>query len=270
MPTARPRVLQGQSALLSQDLLAYYRQVSQAMLTVVDVETTGSLPAKGARVIEVSLLQASLGDGILHQETHLINPGVRLPKVITQVTGITQAMVAQGAFPEMVWPDCLERLEQGTLTAHNLEFDYSFLQAEYRQLDYRFVRSPEQQFCTVLLSRLLLADLPSRRLPDLVKHFQFKVGTSHRAEADTQACWLLAEHLLKQIQNEADEGLLQRFGRQWIRLQDAALILQCPPAQAQKRLEAAQVDSRFSKRKNRPLYRRGDVEQLRCEQLSLF
>ena len=272
---ARPNQRRGQSALRSQDLLAYYRQVSQSLLTVVDVETTGSLPARGARVIEVSLLQATLADGVQHQETYLINPGVRVPKMITQVTGITPAMVAQGAFPETIWPECLERLEQGVLTAHNLEFDYSFLQAEYRHLEHRFLKPPEQQFCTVLLSRLLLADLPSRRLPDLVRHFQFDVGTSHRAEADTYACWLLAQNLLTQIQNEADDALLDLFARQWVRLPDAAALLQQPQKVVQARLTEAGVESRFSKRKNRPLYRRGDVEQLLlaqgdAEQMSLL
>lgn len=255
----------GQTALLSTDLLAFYRRVSQSPLTVVDVETTGSLPYRGARVIEVSILQASLQDGIYHQETHLINPGVRVPPIITRVTGITQTMVSQGLFPEDVWPDCLERLETGILTAHNLEFDYRFLQSEYRHLDHTFTRPTEQKLCTVLLSRLLLSDLPSRSLPDLVNYFEFDVGPSHRAGADTRACWLLAERLLRQIQSEPEEWILERLGRQWIRLKDAAAILQCPQKQAQSLLEDLKVESRFSKRKNRPLYRRGDVERVMKE-----
>ncbi|MEM6517825.1 MAG: 3'-5' exonuclease [Cyanobacteria bacterium P01_C01_bin.70] len=262
---AKSQKPQGQSALLSKDLLAYYRRVSQSPLTVIDVETTGSLPYRGARVIEVSILQASLADGIRHQETHLINPGVRVPAMITRVTGITQNMVSQGQFPEAVWPDCLEKLETGVLTAHNLEFDYSFLQSEYRHLDHTFKRPASEQLCTVLLSRLLLADLPSRSLPNLVKHFEFDVGPSHRAGADTRACWLLAELLLEQVQSEDEATLLQRFGRQWIRLQDAATILSCPAKAAQQILADAAIDSRFSKRKNRPLYRRGDVERIAQE-----
>ncbi|MGF1458359.1 MAG: PolC-type DNA polymerase III [Leptolyngbyaceae cyanobacterium] len=264
----------GQSALLSSDLLAFYRRVSQSLLTVIDVETTGSLPYRGARVIEVSVLQASLEDGILHQETHLINPEVRVPAMITRVTGITQQMVSQGLFPEEVWPDCLDRLETGVLTAHNLEFDYRFVQSEYRQLDYTFSRPPAEQLCTVLLSRLLLADLPSRSLPNLVQHFQFDVGPSHRAGADTRACWLLAERLLRQIQTEDEAKLIQRFGQQWIRLKDAATMLALPAKQTQHILTEAGIESRFSKRKNRPLYRRGDVERIwrdrSGEQLSML
>ena len=264
----KPRKVTGQSALKSTDLLAYYRRVSESLLTVVDVETTGTLPYRGARVIEVSVLQASLTDGILHQETHLINPGVRVPSMITRITGITQPMVSQGVFPEEVWPDCLDRLETGILTAHNLEFDYTFLQAEYRHLDYTFKRPAAEQLCTVLLSRLLLADLPSRSLPDLVQHFGFDVGTSHRAGADTRACWLLAELLLQQVQSEDAAKLIERFGRQWIRLQDAAAILALPIKTAQQILTAAGIESRFSKRKNRPLYRRGDVERIEQERSS--
>lgn len=253
--------LTGQTALLSTDLLTYYRQISRSLLTVVDVETTGSLSSKD-RVIEVSVLQASLRDGIRSQETHLINPGVKVPAMITRVTGITPTMVGSGAHPEDVWPDLFPKLAEGVLTAHNLDFDYGFLRAEFRHMDLDYARPALQRFCTVLLSRLLLADLPSRSLPDLVKHFGFEVGPSHRAEADTKACWLLAEYLLKQIQTEPDDALIQRFGRQWIRLKYAAKLLKCPKSEAQKALDERQAECRVTRRGTRFLYRRRDVESL--------
>ena len=258
----KPRQYKGQYALTSQDLLAYYRQLGQQMLTVVDLETTGSNPDRGARVVEVSILQGRLGEGILHQETHLINPGRPVPIMTTRLTGITNEVVARAPFPEVVWPECLERLEQGVLTAHNLEFDYRFLQAEYRQMDYFFRRSPQEQFCTVLLSRILLAHLSSRRLPDLVQHFQFNVGPAHRAEADTQACWLLAEWLLTHIASLSDEVLLNRFAAQWIPLPAAASLLQLPPAQARTYLAQRNISHLPARRPTNIRYRRGDIEAL--------
>ncbi|MBE9080264.1 3'-5' exonuclease [Romeria aff. gracilis LEGE 07310] len=262
---------QGQSALLSQELLTYYRAVSQSTLTVVDLETTGSL-AHNARAIEVSILQASLEDGIQQQQTYLINPGLKVPPFITKITGITTEMIASAPSPQKVWPMCRPLLEQGTLTAHNLDFDYGFIQSEYKRLKTRFYRPPLKRFCTVQLSRLLLADLPSRSLPNLVQHFGFNVGTSHRAEADTHACWLLAQHLLRQIRQEPDELILKRFGQQWIRLQDAAKILSCRKEEAQQQL--AGVEQRLSQRSKLPLYRRWGVEQMYYErsgqQLSLM
>lgn len=263
----------GQSALLSTDLLAYYRQVSQSQLTVIDVETTGSLN-HNARVIEISLLQASLADGILHQQTALINPGVTVPRQITRLTGITSQMVTEAPKAETVWPQYLPLLKTGVLTAHNLEFDYGFIKSEYQHQGEFFSRPSKQRFCTVLLSRLLLADLPSRRLPDLVKHFDFAVDTSHRAGADTLACWYLAKLLLQRIQTEPEAELLNHFGRQWIRLKDAAVMLNCKKDKAFELLKAAEIEMRFSRRRQTPLYRRGDVERIFWErqgqQLSLL
>lgn len=257
---------QGQSALLSQEILTYYREVSQSPLTVVDVETTGSL-GHNARVIEISILKASLAGGLEAQQTYLINPKVKIPEFITTITGITPEMVYPSPPPEEIWPQCLPWLqEERTFTAHNIDFDYSFIRTEYKRLGMRFYKPPLQKLCTVVLSRMLLADLPSRSLPNLIKHFGFDISTSHRAEADTQACWLLAKLLLTQIQNEDDETLLKRFGQQWIRLQDAAKILNCRKEDAQQKLSAAQVESRLSFQRKLPMYRRWGVEQFYYEQ----
>lgn len=264
---------QGQASLLSTELLTFYRRVSQSTLTVVDVETTGSIAYK-SRVMEVSVLHGTLEDGILQQETSLINPLVKVPPFITKITGITPAMVGTAPLPEDVWADYEALLKKGVLTAHNLDFDYSFLQAEYKRMGGHFYRPPSHRFCTVLLSRLMLADLPSRSLPDLVKHFNFDVGTSHRAGADTKACWLLAKMLLTRIQQEPEETLLELFRQQWIRLKDAAAILHCRKEKAFKQLEDANKPYQLSKRSKEPLFRRGDVEDLfyaqQGEQLSVF
>ncbi|MFG6096413.1 3'-5' exonuclease [Leptothoe sp. ISB3NOV94-8A] len=264
---------QGQSSLLSKQLLAFYRRVSQSTLTVVDVETTGSVAYK-SNVIEVSVIKANLTDGILQQETSLINPTGKVPPFITKITGITTAMVSKAPYPEEVWADYEHLLRQDVLTAHNLDFDYGFLQSEYKRLDVHYYRPPSHRFCTVLLSRLLLADLPSRSLPNLVKHFNFDVGTSHRAKADTKACWLLAEILLTLIQQESEEKILGLFRQQWIRLQDAAVILGKRKKDALDLLIKAGLEHRLSKRQQQPLFRRGDVEDVfyaqQGEQLSML
>jgi DNA polymerase-3 subunit epsilon len=150
------------------------------------------------------------------------------------------------------------------LTAHNLDFDYPFLQAEYARLGTKFVRPEAEQLCTVKLARLMLPDLPSRSLPDLVQYFQFKVGKSHRANADAQACWLLAERLLTEVLDEADPVLLARFAHQQIPLKEAAQLLGCSPVVARSHLEQAGVTSRFAGRGRRGtwMYCRGDVEKV--------
>ncbi|MER3433295.1 MAG: 3'-5' exonuclease, partial [Leptolyngbya sp. ERB_1_1] len=243
--------------VLSTDLLAFYRDICLRPLTVVDLETSGHKPPR-SRAIEVSVLNASLKDGILNQETYLINPGVLLPPIITQITGITQEMVDEAPPPEEVWLKCLPLLEQGTLTAHNIGFDYPFIRSEYARLGVPFYRSKSEQFCTVKFARLMLSELPSRSLPDLVKHFQFPVGESHRAEADTMACWLLAEMLLKEIANEDDETVLAKIGQQLLSTSDAAKIIGGSQKTVRDRLNAAGVEPYISQRTGTPFFRRVD------------
>lgn len=253
--------------MLSKELLSYYRQVSQQTLTVVDVETTGSI-ATTNRITEISVLQATLAEGVLHQQTDLINPQTPIPEKIVQFTGITQEMVNEAPVAADVLPSYLRLLGEGVLTAHNLEFDYPFLRAEFARIGKAFIRPEDQQLCTVQLSRLMLPDLPSRSLPNLVKYFRFKVGKSHRAEADTLACWLLAKRLLTEIVNEPDELLLARFAKQRIPLKYAAKLLGCSSKTAQSRLEAAGVHSRKVGRGRdvTMMYQRGEVEQFFYDQ----
>ena len=261
-----------QSALFTDQLLAYYRQLPEALLTVVDVETTGSRPPE-ARVIEIAVVQGSLEQGITHEATFLVNAQVRVPATITRLTGITTAMVEQGAAADTVWQALRSPLDRGVLTGHNLAFDYSFIQAEYERLGQDYKRPVAQQFCTVILSRLLLADLPSRSLPQLVQHFGFDVGRSHRAMADTKACWLLANLLLERLANTSDEALRQQFDEQWVPLREAAKVFGRPRSELQQRLDAQDCERRTSRRGNRHMYRRRDLEALYCElhppQLSL-
>jgi DNA polymerase-3 subunit epsilon len=247
--------------VLSTDLLAFYRSVSQQILTVVDLETSGHKPPR-SRAIEVSVLNASLKDGILNQETYLINPGVGIPNIITEITGITQEMVDDALPPEEVWLKCLPSLDQGMLTAHNIGFDYPFIRSEYARLDVPFYRSKAEQFCTVKFARLMLSELPSRSLPNLVKHFQFPVRESHRAEADTMACWLLAEMLLKEVANEDDETVLAKFGQQLLTLSDTTKIIGGSQSTARNRLNAAGIEPYVSQRMGTHLYRRVDIERL--------
>ena len=263
----RPSLVEWEFFVLSTELLAYYRQLCGLQFTVVDVETTGHRPPL-SRVIEISILHATLADGILHQETHLINPQVRVPAGITRFTGITQEMVDTAPDSAAIWQDCLPLLSQGVLTAHNLSFDYGFIKSEFNFVGVPFYRAEEEQLCTVKLSRLMLAELPSRSLPDLVDHFGFNVGRSHRAEADTQACWMLLQHLLTDIQSVSDEVLLHKFGRQWISLKTAADILQVPTRKAKIWLKEAQVDYRLMGPYNTPKFQRADVEQVYWERVA--
>lgn len=257
-------------AVLSTDLLAFYRDISQRSLTVVDLETTGHKPPR-SRAIEISILHGSLKNGIQQQQTFLMNPEVWVPPKITEITGISQEMVDAALPAEEVWLKALPLLEQGVLTAHNISFDYPVIRSELARMGIPYYRSKSEQFCTVKFARLMLSELPSRSLPNLVQHFQFPVGESHRAEADTLACWLLAELLLKQIANEDDEAVLAKFGQQLLPISEVTKILGGSQKSARTKLDEAKIEPYVSPRTGSYLYRRSDVERVYWQrhQLSL-
>ena len=245
--------------MISIELLRHYRALSQRSFTVVDVETTGRY-AYAHRITELSVLSATPDGEITQQQTDLVNPQVRIPPFISNFTGITQAMLDAAPLTADVLPRYLLQLNDGVLTAHNLEFDYAFLQTEYARIGVKYIRPETEQLCTLELARLMLPDLPSRSLPNLVQHFGFNVGRSHRAEADTIACWLLARRLLNELNQEDDEVLLKRFARQWLPLRIVADMLGCSLRKAQAQAEAAGIESRSTVKK--PMYQRGDIERL--------
>jgi DNA polymerase III subunit epsilon len=247
--------------LTSKKILDQYRQLADQNFTVVDLETTGGVSDRN-HVIEISVIHANLAQGVTAQYSDLINPRVMVPRDITYLTGISQAMVDSGQPPESLWLDYLDHLNHGVITAHNLSFDYNFIKLEYRRLGINFVRPVDAQLCTVHLSRLLLPHLKSRSLPNLVKHFQFKVGKSHRAAADTLACWLLLEKLFEQLAIEDQELLLDRIGQQWLGLDDVAQLLAITPLEAKLLLEQQNVSSRYSQHRRALVYQRGSVESL--------
>jgi DNA polymerase III subunit epsilon len=246
-------------SMTSVEILDYYRSISTETFTVIDLETTGGQGYRD-RIIEISVLQATLKDGIKQISTDLINPQIQIPEQIQRFTGISQTMVDGLPDSREILPKYLSLLQNGILTAHNFKFDYSFLQAEYRRMGIDF--SVKSQLCTVAFSRHMLSHLPSRSLPNLVKHFGFKVGKSHRAESDAIACWFLLEKLLLQIQNTDEREILIAIGQEWLTQKEIAAIIKLPFSKLESILADTSIKSRFSEHKQVTVYQRGSVENL--------
>ena len=65
-------------------------------IAVIDFETTGISPAHGDRATEVAIVLVESGR-VVDRFQSLMNAGIRVPAFITQLTGISNAMVAAGA-----------------------------------------------------------------------------------------------------------------------------------------------------------------------------
>ncbi|MGE0099323.1 MAG: PolC-type DNA polymerase III [Hydrogenophaga sp.] len=162
-------------------------------IAVIDFETTGISPSAGDRATEVAVVILEQGR-VVDRYQSLMNAGVRIPSFITQLTGITNAMVASAPAADRVMREAARFVGELPMVAHNASFDRRFWSAE---LALAGEAAPHAFACTVLLSRRLYPEAPSHRLGALVDHFQLpRTGQAHRALADAE----MAAELLGRIQ----------------------------------------------------------------------
>ena len=162
-------------------------------IAVIDFETTGISPAMGDRATEVAIVL--LEDGrVVDRFQSLMNAGVRIPSFITQLTGITNAMVAAAPRAEQVMTEASRFVGDAPMVAHNASFDRKFWVDELARAG---LDAPQPFACTVLLSRRLYPQAPSHKLGTLVDYHRLpRTGQAHRALADAE----MAAALLGQIQ----------------------------------------------------------------------
>lgn len=151
---------------------------------VVDVETTGS-STRYARVTEIAIYRIERG-AIVSEFSTLVNPQMFIPELITSLTGITNAMVAEAPqFAEIIEP-VSEQLRDSVIVGHNVNFDYSFLNLELALADTQ-VRLTNPSLCTVKLARTLVPGLENYRLHTVAAHYGIEIKDRHRAGGDAFA-----------------------------------------------------------------------------------
>ncbi|MGF9905073.1 ATP-dependent DNA helicase DinG [Brevibacillus porteri] len=162
-------------------------------LLVVDFETTGSHPRQGDSIIQIGAV--AIDDGqITESFSTLIHPGQEIPPFITQLTGITNEMVADAPSLEEVFPDFLRLLDGRAFVAHNASFDLQFLQEAL--LSQGYYAFDGYVLDTVELSRVLLPMQNSYRLGELASELEIEHDNPHQADSDALATAQLFLHLL--------------------------------------------------------------------------
>ena len=164
-------------------------------IAVIDFETTGGSPALGDRATEVAIVILEDGRPVERFQS-LMNAGRPIPAFISQLTGITNAMVTAAPPAGQVMREAARFVGELPMAAHNAAFDRRFWQAE---LALAGLAAPHPFICTVMLSRRLYPDAPSHRLGDLASYHRLpSTGQAHRALADAE----MAAHLLGRMQDD--------------------------------------------------------------------
>ncbi|MGP1629031.1 MAG: 3'-5' exonuclease [Giesbergeria sp.] len=150
-------------------------------IAVVDFETTGSSPGQGARATEVAIVMIE-GGQVVGSFQSLMNAGVWVPPFITQLTGITNAMVAAAPAAGEVMREAHAFVAGAPMVAHNAPFDRGFWQAELARVG---CDAAHPYACTVRLSRRLFPNALNHKLGTLVDYHGIEsAGAAHRALAD--------------------------------------------------------------------------------------
>ena len=163
----------------------------------LDLETTGA-DARTDRVTEVGLVLVDDGEAVEEWST-LINPGREIPPGIEDLTGISNAMVAQAPSFSDVALDLAAKLDGRLLVAHNARFDYAFLRHEFRHAGMPF---HSRVLCTVRLSRQLFPEHHHHNLDALIERFSLPTDGRHRALPDARLVCHLARKLTQQTAPE--------------------------------------------------------------------
>lgn len=162
-------------------------------IVMLDFETTGLSPAMGDRITEVAALRI-VGGRVTERYVSLINCGVRIPSFITQLTGISQAMVDRAPPVEQVVPELLDFIGGDTLSAHNASFDEKFLKAEAERLD--LAPRHASLVCSLKLSRRVFPGMTSYKLGQLSGQLGINFrSAAHRAESDAEVAAEVLIHI---------------------------------------------------------------------------
>lgn len=147
-----------------------------------DLETTGLSP-RGCRIIEIGALKVGHGAEPCGEFHALIRIDRPLPRFISRLTGITDAMLVDGDEIETALPRFCEFAGDLPLVAYNAAFDMGFLHAEAERLRMRVSNRP---LCALAIARAKLPELPDHKLKTVARHLGVARGQSHRALEDCE------------------------------------------------------------------------------------
>ena len=160
---------------------------------VVDVETTGTSPRRGDRVIEIAVAVLE-GDRVAPAFQSLVNPGVAIAPFVARLTGIHDTAVRAAPSFAAVADRLLDHLAGTVFVAHNVRFDWTFLLVELERARSLVLQGP--RLCTLRLARRLLPALESRSLDTLAQFFGIEIERRHRAGPDALAAARILQRLV--------------------------------------------------------------------------
>ncbi len=175
--------------------------LSDTTFVIVDLETTGASPKKGAAITEIGAVKVRSGEHLGNFES-FVNPLSPIPEYITQMTGITDLMLAKAPVIDEILPAFLEFAGQHNeviIVAHNAPFDLSFLKSAAKERDITWPNYKTLDTVTIARQVLTKEEVPNCKLQTLAAYFGTKAQPNHRALDDALATTEILHALLERL-----------------------------------------------------------------------
>lgn len=177
------------------------RALQEITFVVIDLETTGGAPHLGAGITEIGAVKVRRGE-VLGEFKTFIDPQHPVPLYITDLTGITDAMVFQSPTIAQIFPSLLEFLGSATetvLVAQNAPFDLSFLKFAASTHGFEWPAYPVLDTAIIARKVLTKDEVPNCKLGTLAEFFGTKTTPNHRALDDARATVDVFHGLLERL-----------------------------------------------------------------------
>lgn len=151
---------------------------------VVDTEATGTSFHNDDRIIQFACTFIQ-HDKIINHYNTLINPKCTISEHIEQLTGIKNRQLKNAPYFEDVADIIYKMLQNTVFVAHNVDFDFNFLNIELENAGYPKLEIPAVD--TVSLSRILFPTASEYKLSSLTSQLNINHDRPHTADSDADA-----------------------------------------------------------------------------------
>lgn len=174
---------------------------------ILDMEMTGLNP-RTEKIIEIGAGKIRYGE-LVETFSCFVNPGRKLNRQTTEITGITDEMLADSREFAEIMPAFLDFIGEDVLVGHNIIFDYSFLKKAVLNHMPKGTKFERKGIDTLKIARYFLPGSQKKTLIDLCGYYGI-VYKPHRALNDALATWQLYEKLWEAYYKETPEIFASR------------------------------------------------------------
>lgn len=164
---------------------------------VVDLETTGTQMENKHHIIQFGCAIIEHMK-VVKTYSFMINPHREIPISVQNLTGITNQDVKHAKDFSYYAPKITQILKGATFVAHNVNFDFPFL--NYELTNHNFEALDNRAIDTVELAKIAFPTLPSYKLSDLTSRLKIKHLDPHKADSDAYGTAILLIDIIKKLE----------------------------------------------------------------------